>query len=68
MRKYKSTFSDKINKNKKINYSQIELRNKNYKDIYNDRKKYNNNNKNNINNNKNKQTPSFYTDRIYQKK
>ena len=67
LRKYKSTFSDKINKNKKINYSQIELRNKNYKDIYNDRKKYNNN-KNNINNNKNKQTPSFYTDRIYQKK
>ena len=67
LRKYKSTFSDKINKNKKINYSQIELRNKNYKDIYNDRKKYNNI-KNNINNNKNKQTPSFYTDRIYQKK
>ena len=63
IKKYKGTYSDKINKNKNISYTQIELRNKNYIDIYNNRKKYNI-----INNNKNKLAPSFYTDRLYQKK
>ena len=63
IKKYKGTYSDKINKNKNISYTQIELRNKNYIDIYNNRKKYNI-----INNNRNKLAPFFYTDRLYQKK
>ena len=63
IKKYKSTYSDKNNKNKSINYTQIELRNKNYIDIYNNRKKYNI-----INNHRNKFTSFFYTDRLHQKK
>ena len=64
IKRFKSMCSSK--KNNEINYSQIELRKKKYRDINKNKRGYRINA--NIKNNKNKFNNSSYTDRNYQKK
>ena len=70
IKRFNSTCSSKNNNYNinEINYSQIELRKKKYRDMYNDRKRFRINNNINNNNNKIKFSVSSYTDRISKKK
>ena len=64
IKRFKSTCQDK--KNYEVNYSQIELRKKKYRDINKNRRGYRLNP--NVKNNKNRFNNTSYTDRIYQTK